>query len=62
MKISVDLELCQSNGQCCYAAPEIFDLGEDGTLTFTAEPDGALREAAEDAVLACPVQAISIEG
>jgi len=61
MQIVVDLSICQDHGQCAIAAPEIFHMDDEGHLVYTAEPGAALREAAEDAADACPVQAITIE-
>ena len=60
MKISVDRELCCSNGLCVVAAPEVFRL-EDVDLQYDAEPDDALRPKVEEAVEMCPTEAIRIE-
>jgi ferredoxin len=60
MKISVDRELCCSNGLCVVAAPEVFRL-EDVDLDYDAVPDYALRPKVEEAVEMCPTQAIRIE-
>ncbi|MEV4685635.1 ferredoxin [Streptomyces kurssanovii] len=62
MKITVDMSLCESHGQCVFAAPEVFSLDEDDYLVHDAEPDDALRAKVVDAVTVCPVRAISIEG
>ena len=59
MKISVDRDLCCSNGLCVVAAPEVFKL-EDIDLEYDPEPDDALRPKVEEAVEMCPTQAISI--
>lgn len=61
MKVHVDMELCEYHGQCMIAAPEVFNLVEEGDLRYVAEPDDSLREVVEEAMDACPVQAISIE-
>lgn len=60
MRISVDRELCCSNGLCEMAAPEVFKL-ENVELEYDAEPDDALRPKVEEAVEMCPTQAIRIE-
>lgn len=60
VRIIVDADKCQGYGQCCYEAPEIFDLG-DPPVTHPGEVAEALREEAERAADACPMQAISIE-
>jgi ferredoxin len=53
---------CQDHGQCCFSAPEVFQLDAEGRLLFVAEPGEASREGVEDAADVCPVQAITIEG
>lgn len=61
MRVNVDMNLCQSNGLCEAAAPEVFELGDDDVLRWVADPDPALRAEVEQAVANCPVQAISLE-
>ena len=61
MKIVFDASRCKNHGQCRGAAPELFDFAPDGSLVVLNEnPPEELREAAEDAVDACPEQALSI--
>jgi ferredoxin len=60
-KVRVDMNLCQSHGECAYVAPEIFELGDDDVLQWKEEVDPSLREKAEEAADACPMQAIRIE-
>lgn len=61
MKVLVDMSLCMSNAQCMAAAPEVFDLHEDGELEVLDEnPPAALRPKLERAILLCPTQAISM--
>jgi ferredoxin len=63
VKVVVDLAVCQDHGQCCFAAPEVFQLNEDGHLVVLLEqPDGSLRDKVEEAADVCPLQAITIEG
>lgn len=62
MKVVVDLDTCQDHGQCVFAAPDVFHLGEDGKLGYVPEPDDVLRDAVEEAADVCPLQAIRIEG
>jgi len=52
---------CADHGQCVYAAPEVFQLDDNGKLAYEPSPDPALRDAIEEAVDACPLQAISTE-
>lgn len=61
MKITVDLSRCESHGQCTFAAPTVFQLDDDDLLTYDPNPDDDRREAVEQAVRACPVQAIRID-
>jgi len=61
MKIGVDLNRCQSYGQCVFAAPTVFRMHGEESLEYDYEPDEALRTQVERAAAACPVQAISIE-
>ena len=60
MRIVVDLNRCQSYGQCVFAAPTVFRLHGEECLEFDYAPDDALREQVEQAAAACPVQAILI--
>ena len=60
MRVDVDMDLCQSHGECCFAAPEVFELGEDDVLKWVEHPDESQRAAVEQAVLVCPVAAISL--
>jgi ferredoxin len=62
MKVVVDMNKCQDHGQCVFAAPEVFQLDDNGHLVFVSEPDEALRADVEDAADVCPLQAIRIEG
>lgn len=63
MKIIVDFELCQSHGLCTQAAPELFEIRDDGFLYVLDEnPPAALRDKAEKAARECPTSAITIEG
>jgi ferredoxin len=61
MKVIVDLERCEYHGQCAIAAPEVFDLKDESTLVWEAQPDASLRDDVEAAVDVCPTQAISIQ-
>ena len=61
MKVVVDMAKCADHGQCVYAAPEVFQLDDNGRLVYEATPDAALRDAVEEAMDACPLQAITIE-
>ena len=61
MKIVVDLNQCDLHGLCVEAAPEVFEIGDDGQLHLLNEaPDQSLRAKVEKAVRECPTGAISI--
>jgi ferredoxin len=63
MKVIVDFEVCQSHGLCMQAAPEVFELRDDGFLYILAEtPPENLRKKVETAVRECPTGAIKLEG
>jgi len=62
MKVVVDLGKCDLHGLCVEAAPEVFQLGDDGTLHVLLEtPPEGLRANVDKAVQECPTGAISIE-
>jgi ferredoxin len=61
VRVVVDWDLCESNGLCMAAAPEVFELQDDDTLLILKEtPDESLREKVSDAIRTCPKQAISL--
>ncbi len=60
VKITVDMDLCQNYGQCCYEAPDVFELDDEGKLKFVKEVDDARRSDVEAAADVCPMQAITI--
>ena len=63
IRVVVDRELCQDHGQCVFAAPQVFELDEEGKLVVLQdEVDESLRDNVEEAADVCPVQAITIEG
>jgi len=60
MRISVDLNRCQSYAQCCFAEPTVFRMHNEEALEYDPAPDDVLRGKIERAARACPVQAIKI--
>lgn len=63
MKIEVDWDLCQGHGVCEGEAPEVFSVGDDGTLTvLQVTPDEGLRAKVEAAARYCPTSAIKVAG
>jgi ferredoxin len=61
MRIHVDMIRCQSQGECCFVAPDLFELGDDDVLRWAEEADDGRRDEVERAVQMCPVQAISLQ-
>jgi ferredoxin len=63
VKITVDFDVCQSHGLCTQAAPEVFEIRDDGFLYILQEsPPEALRAKVESAARECPTGAIKLEG
>lgn len=62
IKVIVDLNLCQSHGECAIVAPEVFELGEDDQLRWQEEVDPSRRAEVEEAANVCPMMAIRLEG
>ena len=61
MKVIVDMNLCQSHGECVLAAPDVFELGDDDVLRWKEDVDESRRDAVQEAVDVCPMMAISVE-
>ncbi|MFH8991323.1 ferredoxin [Streptomyces sp. NPDC017940] len=59
MQITVDMNRCESHGQCVFAAPEIFSFDDD-YLVYEAAPSDALLDKAQKAAAVCPVRAITV--
>jgi ferredoxin len=63
MRVEVNFDVCQSNALCMGAAPEVFEVRDDGFLYILQEtPDESLRGKVEEAARLCPTQAITIDG
>jgi ferredoxin len=62
MRVRVDLSRCQGYGNCVGAAPDVFDLTDNGLVLLLEEQPTDDRAAdVLQAVRLCPVQAISTE-
>lgn len=62
MKIHLDVTKCASLGICESIAPEIFEVGDDGSLVMLdPTPGEAQRDLVEEAVAGCPTGALSVE-
>ena len=65
MKVSIDLDLCETNALCVAYAPDVFEIVDlpsgvgELRLKQTDVPD-ALLEAVRSAAMHCPVQAITL--
>ncbi|MFI1308022.1 ferredoxin [Streptomyces sioyaensis] len=60
LRLVVDLNRCQSYGQCVYAAPTVFRFHGEEVLEYDYAPDPGIRREVERAAAACPVQAITL--
>lgn len=60
MRVVVDLNRCQSYGQCVYAAGEVFRFHGRESLEYDRAPAEEHRRAIERAAAACPVAAITV--
>lgn len=61
VRISVDTERCVGAGQCVLSAPDVFDQDDHGIVMVLEEPaDEPARDAARQAGMVCPSQAISV--
>jgi ferredoxin len=62
VKVIVDMGLCDLHGLCVEAAPEVFEISDDGALVVLNEtPAEDLRAKVEKAVRECPTGAIAIQ-
>lgn len=63
MRVVVDWNLCESHGQCEFAAPDVFTIDDDGELQVLQEnPSESERVNVEQAVRRCPSRALAVEG
>ena len=61
IRIEVDLDLCQGHAMCELEAPDYFTVPKRGKVEIlNAEPPEEDRAEVEQAVWACPTQALSI--
>jgi ferredoxin len=60
MIIEVDMSVCEHHAQCVLAAPDVFQLNEEGLLEYDPNPDSSHADAVREAVELCPLLAISI--
>jgi len=61
VRVTIDASRCLGNARCMAAAPEVFDVDDDGASSVLEEhPGPALAERVRLAVRSCPTGAISI--
>ena len=60
-RVIVDMNLCQSHGECVYVGPDIFELGDDDVLRWREVVTAEERETVQEAADACPMMAIRVE-
>jgi ferredoxin len=61
MRVVVDPQLCETNSICMGLAPDVFEVGEDDTVTVLLEsPPESMRKDVENAVRLCPRSAITL--
>ncbi len=59
MRVIVDETRCEGHGQCQSAAPDVFELNDDGVSVVLHDPiPDALRRQAEAGVRVCPMAAL----
>ena len=60
LRIVVDWNACVGQGQCEFAAPNVFTINDDGKLELNETPDESERKAVEQAIRRCPTRALSL--
>ena len=59
MKVTVDEDSCRGHGMCLTLCPDVFSMTDDGyAVASPEEVPAGLEDAAKDAVVNCPEQAI----
>ena len=61
MKAIVNQDTCIGCGLCISTVPEVFELNADGKAEACGHTTDENRAAVQEAIDACPVQAISAE-
>jgi ferredoxin len=60
VEVNVDFARCDANGTCAALMPDIFRIGENGLLEqLTTEVEDGRADELEEAILCCPLGAIS---
>jgi ferredoxin len=62
MKVQVDFDKCKSNAVCMRAAPEVFEVRDDGFLyILQEEPKSEQHKRVRAAAKGCPTGAITLD-
>ena len=62
LRIVVDRDLCEGNGVCVLAAPEVFEIDATDTLQLKEpQPSAAHLSQVEEAVRRCPRGALALQ-
>lgn len=62
LRIRVKRDTCRGYGNCVLAAPDVFELDEDGLVVLRSEDmDAGRRSELERAVYDCPTESIVLE-
>jgi ferredoxin len=60
-KIVVDRNRCTGLGMCEAAAPDVFEIQPDGSMTVLIEhPSDDMMDAVHEAIDGCPTEALSL--
>ncbi|MDD5456582.1 MAG: ferredoxin [Candidatus Margulisbacteria bacterium] len=60
MALRIDEEKCIGCGVCCSMLETVFEMNDDKGIAIVKDPNGASKEQIQEAIDACPVEAISI--
>ena len=62
MKVQVDFDKCKSNAVCMRAAPEVFEVRDDGFLyILQEEPKSEQHKRVRAAAKGCPTGVITLD-
>ncbi|CAL9393922.1 hypothetical protein SUDANB121_01325 [Nocardiopsis dassonvillei] len=62
MRIHVDRAVCDNNGRCVFAAPDVFSFDDDENLVYDPAPAPETARSALRAAADCPLRAITVRG
>lgn len=60
-KLTADSHACQGYGNCTIAAPDVYDIDDDGAVVLLKDViDEGDRPRVEEAARSCPVDALTV--